>query len=189
MSTLSNSKLPHKTTLAGEYITRARSNASVSLKNIDRTKILLVACLLGVVMGIVFIFIQPLFGMDTLTSRHAAAYQKLGNWGGVAAISIAWSAHLAVSVFYGLLSGLVILSTARLGFIALFTLAFSWLTTVVAPPANAIIVQLVSFGRVQVDQLPGLNFSLDVKFLLHLVFFAAITVGLHLYKNKRQRGS
>jgi hypothetical protein len=140
------------------------------------------ACLFGVVMGVVFIVVQPLFGMDTLTSRHAAAYQQLGGWSSAAAITIAWAAHLAVSVFYGLLSGIVILKTSRLWLITLFTLAFSWLTTVIAPPANAMIVQLVSFQQLQIDQLPSLNFSLDVKFVLHLVFFAAISIALYFYK-------
>lgn len=135
-------------------------------------------------MGVVFIVIQPLFGMDTLTSRHAAAYQKLGSWSSISAISIAWAAHLAVSVFYGLLSALVISTTSRLGIAALFTLAFSWLTTIIAPPANAAIVQLVCFQQLQVHKLPVLNFSFDEKFVLHLVFFSAITAALITYKNK-----
>jgi hypothetical protein len=148
----------------------------------DRVKMLTLAGVLGVVMGVVFIAIQPLFGMDTLTSRHAAAYQQLGNWSSIAAIAIAWAAHLAVSVFYGLLSGIVVLSTARLGFVTLFTVAFSWLTTVIAPPANAIIVQIVAFQHIQISQLPSFNFSLDVKFVLHLVFFAAISAALYAYR-------
>ncbi|SIS73680.1 hypothetical protein [Neptunomonas antarctica] len=149
-----------------------------------KNQILFMACLFGAVMGVVFIVIQPWFGMDTLTSRHAAAYQQLGGWNSVAAIMIAWTAHMAVSVFYGFLSGIVILSTARLELIALATLVFSWLTTLIAPPANAIIVQLVSFQHLQVSQLPGLNFSLDIKFVLHLVFFAAISVALYVYKKR-----
>jgi hypothetical protein len=139
------------------------------------------ACLLGVVMGIIFIAVQPWFGMAALTGRHAALYQQLGHWNSVAAIVIAWAAHLAVSVFYGVLCGAVMLRTARVKFIALFTLVVSWLTTVIAPPANAIIVQLVSFQQIQFSKLPSLNFSLDVKFLLHLVFFVAISVGLYIY--------
>ena len=147
-------------------------------------QLLLIAALLGAVVGVVFIVVQPFFGMDTLTSRHAAAYQQLGHWGSISAITIAWAAHLAVSVFYGLLSGVVILRTTRLAFIALFTLAFSWLTTVIAPPANAMIVQFVSFQRINIDQLPAVNFSLDVKFVLHLLFFAVISAVLYLYHKK-----
>lgn len=156
-------------------------------QNMFRVQLLFMACLLGAVMGVVFIVIQPLFGMDTLTSRHAASYQKLGNWSSLAAITIAWTAHLAVSVFYGFLSGIAVLSTSQLKIVALFTLAFSWLTTVIAPPANAIIVQLVSFQQIQINQLPALNFSLDVKFVLHLVFFAAISAPLYVYKKKVRR--
>ena len=169
-----------------------RQSGTVSLsqpQNTRQAQFLLFACLLGALMGVVFIVIQPLFGMDTLTSRHAAAYQQLGNWGGVAAIIMAWSAHLAVSVFYGLLSGIAVLSTERLGIVALFTLAFSWLTTIIAPPANAIIVQLVSFQHIQTGQLPSLNFSMDIKFALHLVFFAVISVALYIYNNKMNNGS
>lgn len=135
-------------------------------------------------MGVVFIVIQPLFGMEPLTSRHAASYQKLGGWSSASAIGIAWAAHMVVSVIYGLLSGLVVSITSRLSVAALFTLAFSWLTTIIAPPANATIVQLVSFQQLQVDKLPSLNFSLDVKFVLHLVFFSAITAALIAYKKK-----
>lgn len=173
-----------KNEVAGEDKKRVDSTLLNKPQNILRMHILFMACIFGVVMGVVFIIIQPFFGMDTLTSRHAASYQKLGNWSSIAAITIAWAAHLAVSVFYGLLSGFVVLSTSRLGFIALFTLAFSWLTTVIAPPANAIIVQLVSFRHIQISQLPALNFSLDVKFVLHLLFFAAIIAALYVYKKK-----
>jgi hypothetical protein len=159
--------------------------ANTSLKSPENMQHLFMAGLLGVVMGVVFIVIQPFFGMDTLTSRHAASYQKLGNWDSIAAIAIAWAAHMAVSVFYGLLSGIVILKTARLELIVLCTLAFSWLTTVIAPPANAAIVQLVSFQKLHFSQLPALNFSLDVKFVLHLVFFFVISAALHVYRKKR----
>ena len=169
---------------------RLRVGGSTSLhKPLQRSpvQLLFMACLLGAVMGVVFIVIQPLFGMATLTSRHAAAYQQLGNWSSVAAVTIAWTAHLAVSVYYGFWSGVVILSTARLALVTLFTLAFSWLTTVIAPPANAMIVQLVSFQHIKVNQLPGFNFSLDVKFVLHLVFFAAISAALYVYKKRVKR--
>nr|WP_067286388.1 hypothetical protein [Marinobacterium profundum] len=142
------------------------------------------SALLGALVGVLFIFVQPWFGMDTLTSRHAALYQQLGGWSAVPALVIAWLAHSAVSVFYGVLSGILILKTQRLPLVAFFTLAFSWVTTVIAPPANALIVQLVSFQRIDVGKLPGLNFDLDVKFVLHLVFFAAIVLGLFAYQRK-----
>lgn len=152
--------------------------------NITQVQFLVMAALLGALVGVLFIFVQPWFGMDTLTSRHAALYQQLGGWNAIPALVIAWLAHSAVSVFYGVLSGILILKTARVPLIALFTLVFSWLTTVIAPPANALIVQLVSFQHIDIGKLPGLNFNLDVKFVLHLVFFATIVLGLYAYKRK-----
>jgi len=149
---------------------------------------LFAASILGAVVGVLFIIVQPWFGMATLTSRHAAAYQELGNWAAAPAVIIAWIAHLAVSVFYGFISGLVILKYRSLGIIALFTLAFSWITTLIAPPANALIVQLVSFQQIRPEALPGLNFLLDAKFFLHLWFFVAIVAVLYVYQNRRQRG-
>lgn len=181
----------HKAVIIFEHIeapilTTDTSNSMLlsNLRNVPAAQLLFIACLLGAVMGIVFILIQPLFGMDALTSRHAAMYQKLGAWGATSALIMAWIAHSAVSVFYGLLSGIVILKFKRLRIVALFTLAFSWLTTIIAPPANAMIVQLVSFQQLRAEQLPALNFNLDVKFVLHLIFFAAISAALYAYTSK-----
>lgn len=156
--------------------------ALIREQSIPQTQLLLMAALLGAVVGVLFIFVQPWFGMDTLTSRHAAAYQQLGGWSAIPALVIAWLAHLAVSVFYGLASGIVVLKIRQFPWVAFYTLAFSWITTVIAPPANALIVQLVSFQHLEPGKLPALNFSLDVKLLLHLVFFAAIVLALYLYK-------
>lgn len=142
----------------------------------------LLSCLLGAVMGVVFIIFQPMFGMDTLTSRHAGAYQKLGGLGATLAIVIAWFAHTVVSVFYGVLSGIVVFKYNKIELIALYTLIFTWVTTIIAPPANAMIVQLVSFQHINFATLPALNFSLDVKFVLHLIFFAVISAALYIYK-------
>lgn len=166
------------------------TNQPTALNNTERTRqtrLLSTASLLGLIVGVLFILVQPWFGMDTLTSRHAAAYQQLGGWSAMPALFIAWSAHLAVSVLYGLLSGIVVITAWRLPLVALLTLAFSWATTVIAPPANAIIVQLVSFQRVDASKLPGLNFNLDEKFVLHLAFFAAITAVLYVFQSSQSR--
>ncbi|MDO6563120.1 hypothetical protein Q4488_06935 [Amphritea sp. 1_MG-2023] len=163
------------------------SNPLLSLLPRDfRSQLLAMAVMLGVVAGVIFILIQPLFGMDTLTSRHAQSYQALGDWGQVTAIMMAWTAHLAVSVLYGLMCAVLVLSTSRLTMITLVTLLFSWITTIIAPPANAMIVQLVSLQQLQLDKLPGFNLSLDVKFILHLFFFAAISAVLYGYSKRVQ---
>lgn len=148
--------------------------------------LLLLSCAVGAAVGVLFIVVQPLFGMDTLTSRHAAAYQNMGSWSATPALILAWLAHLLVSVFYGLISGLVFVKYQRLGVIALFTLAFSWVTTVIAPPANALIMQLVSFQQIRPEGLPALNFSLDAKFVLHLGFFVVIVAALYIYTNTQK---
>jgi hypothetical protein len=83
-----------------------------------------------------------------------------------------------------LLCGLVVLRTARLDVVLFATIVLAWLTTIVAPPANVIIVQFVSSRDIQLSQLPDFNFSLDVKFVLHLVFFAVISVALFRYMKK-----
>ncbi|MGQ7843933.1 hypothetical protein ACUNV4_05620 [Granulosicoccus sp. 3-233] len=154
--------------------------------DVSSRQLLLISCLLGAVVGVLFIIVQPLFGMDTLTSRHAAAYQQLGDWSVLPAVIIAWVAHLAVSVFYGLISGIVMIRYRPSSVIVLFTVIFSWVTTLIAPPANALIVQLVSFQEIRPQALPGLNFLLDAKFLLHLLFFAAISSALFVYRQRQQ---
>ncbi len=157
--------------------------------NMRSTRLLLLAGLLGLVVGVLFILVQPLFGMDPLTSRHAAAYQKLGGWSAAPAWAIAWFAHLAVSVAYGLMSGLLVITATRWPWMVLGTLAFGWVTTVIAPPANAIIVQWVSVQRLDLGNLPALNLALDEKFVLHLAFFAVITAILHAGSRRQARSA
>ncbi|OAD42904.1 hypothetical protein LPB72_06420 [Hydrogenophaga crassostreae] len=154
-------------------------------KPVDPIRWLFVAAVLGFVVGVLFILVQPFFGMDTLTSRHAAAYQQLGGWSATPAMLMAWFAHLAVSVVYGLMGGLVVWAVSRLSIVALWTLVFTWVTTVIAPPANALIVQLVSFQQIDPGKLPALNFNFDEKLALHLVVFAAIIGPLYAYRKMK----
>ncbi len=176
----------HETpTLTTDIHTSATASRSNGLYT-SHVPLLFMACVLGAIVGVLFIIVQPLFGMDTLTSRHAAAYQQMGSWSAMPALIIAWAAHLAVSVFYGLISGIVIMNYRQMSLVALFTLAFSWITTLIAPPANALIVQWVSFQQIRPEALPGLNFHLDAKFVLHLGFFAVISAVLYVYRNRQQ---
>ncbi len=155
---------------------------------VSSASFLLGAGLLGLVVGVLFIVVQPWFGMDTLTSRHAAAYQQLGGWSATPAMFMAWFAHLAVSVVYGVMGGLVVMAVSRWPGVAIWTLVFTWTTTVIAPPANAIIVQLVSFQQLKSSQLPALNFNFDEKLALHLVVFVAITAPLYFLKKRNHAG-
>lgn len=171
-------------TLTTDINTSHSSSPSGALQS-PQMRLLVMSCILGGIVGVLFIIVQPMFGMATLTSRHAAAYQQMGAWGAFPAMLIAWFAHMAVSVFYGLICGLVMLRYKQLSIITLFTLAFTWFTTIIAPPANALIVQLVSIQQIKPDMLPPLNFALDVKFVLHLVFFVVIMAVLFIYKNRQ----
>lgn len=165
-------------------IRHTNPTARHSEKQLHPARMFFVAGLIGLVVGVLFILVQPWFGMDTLTSRHAAAYQQLGGWSATPALFIAWLAHLAVSVAYGWMGGVVVMAVSRWSVIALWTVVFSWVTTVIAPPANALIVQLVSFQQLTASKLPPLNFSFDEKLALHFVVFGAITAALMVYRRK-----
>jgi len=148
---------------------------------------LLISTLSGFIVGVLFIYVQPLFGMTPLTDRHAAAYTKLSNIGPSMALVIAWAAHLLVSVCYGIATGLALYisnkisntTSKKLLTFGLQIFALGWFTTVIAGPANQLIVRLVtSNGFPSLDGLPPLNFNFDAKLVLHLIFF--LVIGLFL---------
>ncbi len=159
----------------------------MSLKNT-----LIIGALTGFLVGVLFIYVQPLFGMSPLTDRHAAAYTKLSDISPSMAIVIAWTAHLLVSIGYGIATGIALyisnmtskkLLTFSLQF-GLQIVALGWLTTVIAGPANQLIVRLVtSNGFPSLEGLPPLNFNLDAKLALHLMFF--VVSGLFLLAYSR----
>ena len=107
-------------------------------------KTLLIGTIIGFIVGVLFIYVQPLFGMSPLTDRHAAAYVKLGNLSPSIAIFIAWIAHLLVSTAYGLVTAISLLVSRNIPVFALLIIALGWLTTVIAGPANQLIVRLVT---------------------------------------------
>jgi|GEM_PF-2490788 len=152
-------------------------------------KTLLIGAISGFVVGVLFIYAQPLFGMSALTERHAAAYLALSDMSPSTAIFIAWTAHLLVSIAYGTATAVALLLSKNLATYALQILALGWFTTVIAGPANQLIVRLVSSaGFPALNNLPPLNFNLDAKLILHLLFFAFIALAIALYTqfDKRQ---
>ncbi len=149
----------------------------VDLMNVKKT--LIIGAIIGFIVGVLFIFVQPLFGMSPLTDRHAAAYIKLGDISPSMAIVIAWSAHLLVSIAYGLATATALLISRNLPVFALLIVALGWFTTVIAGPANQLIVRAVtSKSFPSLENLPALNFNLDPKLALHLIFF--LVIGLFL---------
>jgi len=146
-------------------------------------KTLFVSAIIGFIVGIAFIFVQPLFGMSPLTGRHAAGYMKLGSMSETSALLTAWSIHLFISVCYGLATGIALKISKKVVPFILQVFALGWLTTLIAPPANALIVKLVGTGAFPaLSSLPALNYSIDAKLILHIVFFGVIAIILWAYK-------
>lgn len=149
----------------------------------NTTKLLFFAAIIGLIVGVIFIFVQPLFGMSPLTQRHAEGYMKLSSMSQSSALISAWIMHLLVSISYGIASALALLMSRKIVTYSLQILFLSWVTTVIAPPANAFLVKLIgtkSFPAL--NGLPAMNFSVDAKLILHLIFFAAIAIVLWFYQ-------
>lgn len=143
---------------------------------------LLIGAMIGFIVGVLFIYVQPLFGMSPLTDRHAAAYVKLSDMSPSVAIVIAWFVHLSVSMAYGFASAVALLISRNLFTYLLQIVVLGWFTTVIAGPANQLIVRLVTTkGFPSLEKLPALNFNFDTKLALHLIFFLVIGIFLLAY--------
>ena len=153
-------------------------------------KILFISSIIGLIIGVAFIYVQPLFGMSPLTNRHAAGYMKLGYMSEGSAIFVAWSIHLFISICYGLATGIALIISKKVVPFILQVFALGWLTTLIAPPANALIVKLVGTGAFPaLSSLPALNYSIDAKLILHIVFFGVIAIILWAYKKVFDKSS
>jgi hypothetical protein len=155
-------------------------------------KTFLTAAFIGLIASIIFILVQPLFGMSTLTSRHAAAYINLGGYGETSALFLSWFVHISVSIAYAILSSLIFNINSSALVNTTQVLVFGWLTTLIATPANEFVVKLVTMKKFpDINALAPLNFEVGPKLWLHLVFFAFIIIGLSLtqkiYKNKSKK--
>lgn len=143
------------------------------------------AIFIGIVASIVFILIQPFFGLSTLTSRHAAAYVNLGGYNETVALILSWFVHVSVSTAYAILSAFIfsINSTIAVSTIQVFVLG--WVTTLIATPANEWVVKLVTTQTFpDISSLASINTELGAKFWLHVMFFVLVIVGLYLGKVK-----
>lgn len=144
---------------------------------------LLIGAIIGFIVGVLFIYVQPLFGMSPLTDRHAAAYVKLSDMSPFVAIVIAWFAHLLVSTAYGFASAVALLISRNIFSYLIKIIVLAWFTTVIAGPANQLIVRLVTTkGFPSFEKLPVLNFNIDAKLALHLIFFFVIVLFLFVYR-------
>lgn len=146
---------------------------------------IITAALIGFIASIAFILIQPIFGLSTLTSRHAFAYVKLGEYSEITALVIAWFVHISVSIAYAELSAFIFNINSSLKVNIIQVLFFGWLTTLIATPANEFVVKLVTTQQFpDLSSLAGLNMEVGPKLWLHIVFFVFVMIGLLLTKNK-----
>ncbi|MGX9415828.1 hypothetical protein ACWU4D_00625 [Vibrio sp. WJH972] len=142
--------------------------------------------IIGLVASIVFIMVQPLFGMSTLTSRHAAAYVEFGGYNQTNAFLLSWFVHISVSVFYAALSHLIFIRNSSLTVSTIQVLVLGWITTLTATPANEFVVKLVTTQQFPaISSLSAINTEMGPKLWLHIVFFAFIVFGLWISKFKR----
>lgn len=146
----------------------------------NKSKLIILTLIIGTIAGILFIILQPSFGMSTLTSRHAEHYFQIGHYSATTAVVMAWLIHLVVSLIYALMVLFVYQLSRHKLFVSLSVLLLGWITTVIAPVANFMVINMVSNGTLAgINKWPPLNFSLDEKLILHVLFFAFIALMMH----------
>ncbi|MFA0182670.1 hypothetical protein OAW_01890 [Vibrio cyclitrophicus ZF170] len=164
------------------------SSGSISLlevKNMNK-KTLIMTLVIGLMASIAFILIQPLFGMSTLTSRHAAAYVTLGGYDPTSALVLSWVVHVGVSLCYAFLSNLIFMFNSSLSVNLIQIAVLGWITTLIATPANEWVVKLVTTKQFpSISSLSALNTDVGPKLWLHILFFVLIVGGLWVAKKQR----
>ena len=144
---------------------------------------IITAIFIGLVSSVAFILIQPLFGMATLTSRHADAYVNYGGYSATFALIISWFVHCSVSIFYALFASLIFSINHSLLVSVGQVIILGWLTTLIATPANEFVVKLVTTQQFPtLSSLSALNTEIGPKLWLHLLFFVFVLAGLWLIK-------
>ena len=144
---------------------------------------LITAFIVGLIASIAFIIFQPLFGLATLTSRHAAAYVNFGGYSEVSALILSWFVHISVSIAYAVISTVIFNYNNSLWISSLQVIVLGWFTTLIATPANEWVVKLVT-TRIftPLSELAPLNTDIGPKFWLHVMFFVFVLLGLGLKK-------
>lgn len=143
------------------------------------------SCFVGLITSVVFILIQPLFGMTTLTSRHAAAYVNLGNHGEMTSLFLSWFVHISVSLFYALVSSVIFSFNHSMLVSVGQAMILGWFTTLIATPANEWVVKLVTTKQFpDLSSLAALNAQIGPKLWLHIMFFILVLSSLYLIKIK-----
>jgi hypothetical protein len=140
---------------------------------------LITTFIIGILASISFILIQPLFGMLTLTSRHAAAYIEIGNYNAIVAMTLSWLIHISVSVFYTFISLSIYNFNNLISVSFVQIIVLGWITTLIATPANEWVVKFITTGQLTtISSLSDLNTQVGPKLWLHVLFFGLVIVGI-----------
>ena len=146
---------------------------------------LITAFIIGLIASIAFIIFQPLFGLATLTSRHAEAYVSFGGYSEIAALILSWFVHINVSIAYAVISTVIFNFNHSLWVSSAQVIVLGWFTTLIATPANEWVVKLVNTSTfTPLSDLAPLNTAIGPKFWLHVMFFAFVVLGLCFKKVK-----
>ncbi len=130
---------------------------------------------IGVSAAVLFILVQPLFGMETITSRHSQAYISQGGYSDIAAITLSWGLHTLVSIVYATAS-IAIYTLNSSKWVSLGqVLLLGWVSTLIATPANVIAIKVITLGYFpDFSTVPPLNGDVGPKLWLHIVFFVLV---------------
>ncbi|MDO7085800.1 hypothetical protein WNY51_04905 [Pseudocolwellia sp. AS88] len=146
---------------------------------------LITAFIVGLIASIAFIIFQPLFGLATLTSRHAAAYVSFGGYSEIAALILSWFVHISVSIAYAVISTVIFNFNHSLWVSSAQVIVLGWFTTLIATPANEWVVKLVTTETfTPLSDLAPLNTAIGPKLWLHVMFFVFVIFGLWFKKVK-----
>ncbi len=146
------------------------------------------AVIIGILASILFIVIQPMFGIDTITGRHTQAYVSQGNYTVATATIIAWAVHVIVSVFYALASVIIFRINSSFIVSSVQIMVLGWVSTLLATPANVFVITAITTQSLpDLSSIPPLNMALGAKFWLHIIFFVLVVVTLHLVDSRERR--
>ena len=130
----------------------------------------------GIAGAMLFWLVQALTGGPTIPDFVGGQIAEAGGYPARFAPAIGWAVHLAVSLSYALLFGVIVLllATTRLpaqiAIGALVAVALGWVTTMGAPPAISVTISVLS-GQAWPSVNFPLNTELGIPFWNHVAFF------------------
>ena len=130
----------------------------------------------GIAGAVVFWLVQVLTGGPTIPDFMGEQIADAGGYPASFAPAIGWTVHLAVSLSYALLVGVIIAllaATRRPAQIVMsfaVTLVVAWITTMVAPPAISVTISVLA-GHGWPSELFPLNTALGLPLWNHIAFF------------------